>query len=184
VRYELASESYRVNYEESNQVRVHRDVTFNEGALSENLKTSHPPHIIREGELEHFDKLSELPQRAPVPKGQSRLDMFSSSDEDETEIETDYPPPPIPDNDEPNYNPDQKFSMQEPGGDLSNANTSEFTPSHDSYSGSESNPLSPTNSPPPAPAPAPAPNRQANNAPTTRTNRLPRGQGARVLSTT
>jgi hypothetical protein len=47
VGYELASESYRVNYEESNQVRVHRDVTFNEGALSENLKTSHPPHHQR-----------------------------------------------------------------------------------------------------------------------------------------
>jgi hypothetical protein len=86
VGYELASESYRVYHEESNQVRVHRDVTFNEGALSEKLKTSHPPHIIRDGELEHFDRLSELPPRAPVPKGQSRLDMFSSSDEDEVEI--------------------------------------------------------------------------------------------------
>jgi hypothetical protein len=65
--------------------------------------------------------------------------------------------------------------MQEPGGDISNANTSELTPSHDSYSGSESNPPSPTNLPPLAPAPAP--NRPANNAPTTRENRLLRGQG-------
>jgi hypothetical protein len=39
VGYELASENYRVYYKESNQVRVHRDVTLNEGAVSEKLKT-------------------------------------------------------------------------------------------------------------------------------------------------
>jgi hypothetical protein len=86
VGYELDSESYRVYYEESNQVRVHRDVTLNEAALSEKLKILHPPYIIRDGEMEHFDKRSDLPPRAIVPKGQSRLDMFSSSDEDEVEI--------------------------------------------------------------------------------------------------
>ncbi len=67
VGYELASEKYRVYYEDTNQVKVHRDVTFNEAALIGKQKAVHPPHIIREGELEHFDKLSDLPPKPQCP---------------------------------------------------------------------------------------------------------------------
>ncbi len=84
------SENYRVYDEDTNQVKVHRDVTFNEAALVGKHKAVHPPHVIREGELEHFDKRADLPPRAPVPNGQSRLDLFSSSD-DEDEVEPDFP---------------------------------------------------------------------------------------------
>jgi hypothetical protein len=51
VGYELASKSYRVYYEETNQVRIHRDVDFNEAALVPSMKQQHPPHIVKIGEL-------------------------------------------------------------------------------------------------------------------------------------
>jgi hypothetical protein len=46
------------------------------------MKHQHPPHIVKVGELEHFDHLAKLPPRPPVAPGQSRLDMLSSDEED------------------------------------------------------------------------------------------------------
>jgi hypothetical protein len=80
VGYELASKSYRVYYAETNQVRVHWDVAFNDASLFSSMKHQHPPHIVKVDELELYDQLVEPPPRPPVAPGQSRLDMFSSDE--------------------------------------------------------------------------------------------------------
>jgi hypothetical protein len=126
VGYELASRSYRVYYAETNQVRVHRDLDFNEAPLFQSMKQQNPPQIVKVGELEHFDHLAELPPRPPVYPGQSRLDMFSSDDEDMNlqQIAPFFPLPPIPDDEELTLDPAEIFSQQEPGGAPSHVHTS------------------------------------------------------------
>jgi hypothetical protein len=173
VGYDLESRSYRVYYAETNQVKVHMDVDFNEAALIPGMKQQHSPHIVKVGELEHYDNLDELPPRHPVAPCASRLDMFSSDEEDDVmqQTETDLPLPPIPDDEEATLDEAQLFSQQELGGAPSHVNTSEYSPSSGSNSVSESNQSSPISAPPrPAPAPSPP------TDPTPRITRIPRGQ--------
>jgi hypothetical protein len=171
--YELAGYNYRVYYPETNEVKTHRDVDFNEAALFPGMKQQHPSHIIKVGELEHYDNLAELPPRRSLALGTSRLDMFSSDEEDDVieQIETDFPLPPIPDDEEATMDEAELLSQQEPGNAPSHVNTSEYSPSSGSLSGSESNQSSPIVSPTRT-APVPSPT----TAPTTRTTRIPRGQ--------
>jgi hypothetical protein len=170
----LASKSYRVYYAETNQVKIRWDVDSTEADLFLSMKQQQSPHIVKVGELEHYDQLVELPPRPPVAPGQSRLDMYSSDEEDMDvqQIEPDFPLKSIPDDDELTLDPAETFSVKEPGGAPSHVHTSEFSPSTDSYSDSKSNQSSPL------PVPPPAPNRDAPAVSLTRATRIPRGKAS------
>jgi hypothetical protein len=64
VGYELAYRSYRVYYAETNQVRVHRDVDFNETALFPSMKQQ---HSLTLSELESLNTLITLLNSLPDP---------------------------------------------------------------------------------------------------------------------